>query len=361
MLRAGIVGMGPRGRRWAQAMKTIEETTGRVKLVAVAEISEQRRERARDLLGCKAFKDHREMLDSGGLDMVCVATSCDAHKEPAVDALKAGIHVICEKPLADTLEDARYIAQEAKRSDPLFMVGFELRFTPAHNRARERFLSGELGRVCNFSYYKMKKLFHPSRNSVSSPFLEETVHAFDLIGWQLAPVESVLASVMERTIYGPETDVHPILDPGEHEDGPFWDASGRSYPDTCWAVLRLSNGAIGPVGQVVGLPYAGTAERYIVVTDKASVFIEYHRCRICWRRGWQSNPLANTVEETVWSPPPEGHQGATRVMLDHFIDCVEEGIPMQGATAEDGLTAIKVAIACEKAAKEKREIKLSEL
>lgn len=376
MLNVGIIGMGNKGIDWAEAVKAIEETTGRARLAGIVEISEERRKIAQDMFDCAAFGDYRAMLAQRKADIICIATPVQTHKELSVAALNAGLHVICEKPLAETVAEAEEIVATVNQSKGLFMVGFEMRFYPGFYNIRKRFASGELGKVCNFLYYKMKKVFQPGVRDTKSGFHEETVHAFDFVAWQLGRIDRVLCSVMERTISGPETDIHPIMPQITHFESdaagrtgfyislyekPYWDESERKYLDTCWAVVKLANGAIGTLGKVVGLPYAGTSINYVVVTDRASVFIGGRSYKICWRRGWQKNPFENTVEEVTYSPEGEGEVDMTRVLLDHFADCIEGKAEMEGATAEDGLTTMKVLEACERSAREKGEVVISEI
>jgi myo-inositol 2-dehydrogenase/D-chiro-inositol 1-dehydrogenase/scyllo-inositol 2-dehydrogenase (NAD+) len=114
-------------------------------LAAVADPDAEARERAATELDCKAFNDPVAAATSDDVDAVVVASPTPTHAEIAVAALEAGKHVLCEKPLASTLEQARTIVEAAGRSSGSFAMGFMRRFDDQFVRARERIDAGEIG------------------------------------------------------------------------------------------------------------------------------------------------------------------------------------------------------------------------
>lgn len=94
--------------------------------------------RKRRLLGARfphaitcGYEDYDELLDSGAIDAVYIALPNQLHADYAVRAVKAGLHVLCEKPLATTIADARAMRRAAERSGVQFMVAYRLHFDPA--------------------------------------------------------------------------------------------------------------------------------------------------------------------------------------------------------------------------------------
>jgi len=91
--------------------------------------------------------DWRRVIERDDVDLVDVSTPGDTHAEIAIAALGAGKHVLCEKPLANTLEEAEAMAEAASTSDRVAMVGFNYRRVPAVELARRLIADGRLGVV----------------------------------------------------------------------------------------------------------------------------------------------------------------------------------------------------------------------
>ncbi len=142
MIRVGIVGMGIRGMMYARAVN--QSGLGRV--VGVCDLSERARESAAGL-GVPVYATHRELFEQTDLEAVIIATPDFAHREPAVDAAAHGLHLMIEKPLATTLEDAAAIRDAIKSAGVHCLVAFENRWNPAFATARAALERGELGAV----------------------------------------------------------------------------------------------------------------------------------------------------------------------------------------------------------------------
>ena len=126
MIRVGVVGCGFQGRVHVDAFRTIDDAS----VVAVCDRDEQRRETLADEFGIVGrHADHEELLATGGLDLVTVCTMPDTHREIALAAFAAGAHVLCEKPFALDLAQAREMVAAARAADRLLSIGFNMRFT----------------------------------------------------------------------------------------------------------------------------------------------------------------------------------------------------------------------------------------
>lgn len=98
------------------------------------------------LTGAKAYEDHRQLLEAG-VDGVSVCTPNVAHHQTTIDALKAGTHVLVEKPISVTLEQAIEMAQTAKETGLILTVGFQPRYDPNMKLVKEIVQSGRLGKI----------------------------------------------------------------------------------------------------------------------------------------------------------------------------------------------------------------------
>jgi len=139
--RWGIVGFGWVARDYiAPAMLSEGQ-----EIVAVADPGSVAREAA-EALGARTYETHDDLIAAGGIDAVYVATPNHLHADPAVAALARNIPVLCEKPMAASLDDAERIADAASRSNGLYATAFDQRHHPAHRRMVELIADGTIGR-----------------------------------------------------------------------------------------------------------------------------------------------------------------------------------------------------------------------
>ncbi|HOJ69149.1 MAG TPA: Gfo/Idh/MocA family oxidoreductase [Candidatus Hydrogenedentes bacterium] len=125
-LRLGVIGVGHLGYHHARLYAAMDG----VELVGVADLDDARREKAVANFGVRAFADWRELLNAG-VDAVSVATPTTTHAEIADACLRAGAHVLVEKPITDSLASARMLIETAARAGRLLQVGHVERFNGA--------------------------------------------------------------------------------------------------------------------------------------------------------------------------------------------------------------------------------------
>jgi predicted dehydrogenase len=188
-LRFGIIGAGGRAAGYfGPRLRKIPEA----RLVSLAETNAVRLAATGRILGggLKLYGDYRELLGSDDLDAVVVATPDATHAEITTAAFDAGLHVLCEKPLATTVAGCREILDAARRADKKLEVGFVLRYVPFFQRLREAVLSGALGslRLIEASdYYRGGASYFRRWNrfrEVSGGLLvHKGTHTFDIINW----------------------------------------------------------------------------------------------------------------------------------------------------------------------------------
>jgi predicted dehydrogenase len=142
--RVGLIGTGFIGDIHAAAFKNVPEA----EVVAVASPPPgQAKAFARERGIPKAYEDYRDLLALKEVDVVTLGIPNHLHAQVAVDAAKAGKHVICEKPLCRTLEEADRMIDACRKAGVLLMYAEELCFAPKYVRARQLVEEGALGRV----------------------------------------------------------------------------------------------------------------------------------------------------------------------------------------------------------------------
>jgi predicted dehydrogenase len=137
-----VIGCGAQGAIHLDAYLRIEG----VELVAVCDVDPERVERARTATGAAGFADHVELLATGGLDLVSICTMPATHREIACDALAAGAHVLCEKPMACTLSEAAAMAAAARRAGRYLTLGYNMRRMGSARLLKRAIDDGVIGR-----------------------------------------------------------------------------------------------------------------------------------------------------------------------------------------------------------------------
>lgn len=147
-VRIGIIGSGGIAGAHMHAYAQIPEA----QVVAVCDVLPGRAQQfieRHGILGARAYTDHRAMLEAD-FDAVSVCTFNQAHHRPTVDALTAGKHVICEKPMAVTLQQAVEMADAADANGRMLTIGFQSRYDPNIEMVKRVASSGDLGEVYYF-------------------------------------------------------------------------------------------------------------------------------------------------------------------------------------------------------------------
>jgi predicted dehydrogenase len=145
VVNVGVIGTGGISGGHFKAYQGIPD---QVKIIGVADIVPERAKAAAERWNVdKWFTDYNELLAMPELDAVSVCTFNQAHRAPVVAALEAGKHVLVEKPLAATLEDATAMVRAAKKTGNILQTGFWPRFGHEQQTAREIIRSGALGEI----------------------------------------------------------------------------------------------------------------------------------------------------------------------------------------------------------------------
>lgn len=146
-LRVGVIGCGS----IAQHRHLPEyQINPHVELAAVCDINQERALEVAEKYGVLSYTDYNELLKSGEVDAVSVCTPNYLHSPITIAALDAGLHVLCEKPMATSKEEAEAMIAAAEKSGKVLMIGHNQRFVPSHQKARQLIQSGEIGKIYSF-------------------------------------------------------------------------------------------------------------------------------------------------------------------------------------------------------------------
>lgn len=184
-LRVGLIGCGVMGEQYARVVTDTDLTN----LAAVCDLDAWVAEEFSAHWGAEAsHTDHKQMLSAGGLDAVIVATPDFAHRAPVCDSLAADLPVLCEKPLATSIEDADAMVRARRDSAQVLMVNFGNRCRPNARRVREIIDAGKLGRIQHLAIRlneRRAKTQDIAWLQRTSPVWFLLSHCVDLVRWLL--------------------------------------------------------------------------------------------------------------------------------------------------------------------------------
>lgn len=192
MRRVVVVGCGSIGQRHARLLAARGDIA-----LELCELEPEQLAKTRETVGPVPTYDSFERALESRPDAVLIATPIPAHAPQVIGALEAGAHVLCEKPLCDTVANARSILKAVERSSGVFSVGFVLHFHPAMQRVKELIDAGCLGRVLQVhwhigAYLTLMSSVSRHQAELEGALLLDYAHQPDLLYWWLGEVPTAV-------------------------------------------------------------------------------------------------------------------------------------------------------------------------
>ena len=313
MLRVCVIGMGPIGNRHSR----IYRENPLVRLVGVCDRDRGRADEAAKALGAPAFYDAPTMLSALKPDLCSVTTGGieygSDHFEPTIQALEAGCHVLCEKPISNEIPKAEQMVAKAREMNRCFGIDMNHRFTPAAVLARKWVSEGRLGHLLfiNMSMWIM----NPNE---SSPYFQLKAlhpHTVDIMRYFCGDIEAVQCFATK--------------------------APGRKIWSTAHFNMRFRNGVVGGLTGSYDIERGHPMERCEVAgTGGRFVLEDMFRELTLYPAG--------SLEKTVFTNPFFGgmrdFEDTFRNRINRFVAQVSQGVAPADidGTGADGLAAQKV-------------------
>ncbi len=347
-LRVGMIGVGAIADEHHLPNWHELEAEGRVELIAVCDLIPERAEAMAAKYGARAaYTDFNRMLKDDRFDIVDVCTHNRWHAPAAIAALKAGSHVLVEKPMCMNSREGRQMIAAARGSKRRLMVAQHMRFEAAHEKLKEAIERGTLGEIyhANATYLRRRGIpgwgkFHIRKESLGGPLIDVGVHVMDLAVWLMGSPKPISASGKVYRKFGDRED----LANGE------W---GEPYPkkefdveDFAVAMIRFEK----EVTMTVHVSWAANIdeekESVTVLGDKAGV-----STNPLGVYGYDGRTLTTTKFD--WLPRQEGH----RMEIRHFAECIERNREVRVQPAES-LNIQKIIDAIYESSAKNREIRI---
>ncbi|MCL4880106.1 MAG: Gfo/Idh/MocA family oxidoreductase [Anaerolineae bacterium] len=198
MLKAAVIGVGSIGRNHARVYSEINND---IELVAVVDTHAETAKQVGNMRHVPAYSDIEAMLDREKPDVVSVAVPTETHLEIARLAIERGIHVLVEKPIASTVEEAHAMIDLAERAGVVLAVGHVERHNPAITELSKRVQDGALGKIFQMTAHRVGPF--PARIRDVGVVLDLATHDLDVM---CSIVHEPVVRVTAETIFGINTD-----------------------------------------------------------------------------------------------------------------------------------------------------------
>jgi predicted dehydrogenase len=241
-LRIGVIGCG--GISMMKHFPALTKLKTRVELTGFCDIIEERATKACQQYGdpgAKVYVDYRRLLEDKTIDAVYVLTPNVSHSPITVDALEAGKHVLCEKPMAATSADARKMLDACTRTGKKLTIGYQNRFRHNVQVLHDACRSGELGDIYFARAHAMRRkgvptwgVFPDKSKQGGGPLIDIGTHALDITLWAMDNYKpkQVVGSVFQKMKDNPEGNMF----------GP-WDPKTYEVEDSAFGFIKMENGA----------------------------------------------------------------------------------------------------------------------
>lgn len=310
MIKIGVIGCG----KIAQVRHIPEYASNQnVQLVGYYDINQARASELAQKYGGKAYASVQELLAQADLDAVSVCTANHSHAEITIAALKAGKHVLCEKPMATSLQECESMVKAASEAGRFLMLGHNQRLAKAHVKAKALLESGLIGDLVSFRTTfghggpetwsidpGLNVWFFDKSKAAMGVMADLGIHKTDLIHF-----------LTGQTIV--ETTAHLLtLDKR--------DASGAliGVDDNAFCIYRLSGGAVGTM--TVSWTFYGSEDNSTILYGTRGILRIYddpaYSIRVTTREG--ENILYEI--DKIQTNESQTRSG----IIDGFIDCILE-------------------------------------
>jgi myo-inositol 2-dehydrogenase/D-chiro-inositol 1-dehydrogenase len=335
MVKIGIIGAGRIGKVHGESIKKYVENA-EVKSVADLFLNDSIRKWAAEMGIPNVYEDYHKILEDPEIDAVVICSSTDTHSRISIEAIRAGKHVFCEKPIDHDLGRIKEVVDVLKDSNVKYQVGFNRRYDHNFRALHDAVAAGKIGEP------QILKITSRDPNPPTADyikvsggiFLDMTIHDFDMARYLLgSEVTEIYAagSVLVDNAIGKAGDI-----------------------DTAIITMKMANGALAVIDNSRKAVY-GYDQRAEVFGSKGQVAI--------------ANDTASSMifsgESGVVTEKPlyfflERYMRAYAEEMNEFVNCIVNDKPTP-ANADDGLKAVLIGLAARKSCEEHRPVKISEI
>ena len=335
MISLGIIGAGRIGKVHAQSIMN-HITSARLKTIADPFMNEETEASLRALGVSDCTKDYKKILNDPEIDAVLICSSTNTHADISLEAIAAGKHVFCEKPVSQDIAKIREVMEKLKGTKLKYQVGFNRRFDHNFEAVRTAVANGDVGDVHIVRITSRDPAPPPPEYATVSGgmFLDMTIHDFDMVRYLTA------------------SDVVEVFANGAVLVDPLIGKAGDI--DTAIISLKMANGALAVIDNSRKAVY-GYDQRAEVFGSKGQASVSNDT----------NSSLILSSETGIHAEKPlyfflERYMASFTKEVRMFVQAIEQDCPVP-VDINDGLQPVLIAAAALRSLKEHRPVLLSEI
>lgn len=353
-VRYGLIGTGMMGYEHINNLKLMPDA----EIAGITDPTPQSIQLAQAFLGdglrdrVKVYPDRQAMLADPSIDAVLISSPNFTHAEVLRDVLKTSKHVLCEKPLATTLEDAREVRDLARHHKGVFWVGMEYRYMPPAARFIEDVHAGRIGRLQmlairehRFPFLKKVGDWNRFSKNTGGTMVEKCCHFFDLM-------RLIVKAKPVRVFCSGAMDVN-------HQDERY-DGKKPDIIDNSYTVVEFENGVRAMLDLCMFAEGSKNQEEIAAVGDTGKLEVLIPDGNLVFSPRSTKGPVTTHVAVDDVALKAGTHHGASYYQHQAFLSAIKHGTPVQ-VTAEDGYWAVLMGMAAEMSAAQHRVVEMGEL
>ena len=335
MISLGIIGAGRIGKVHAQSIMN-HITSVRLKTIADPFMNEETEASLRVLGVSDCTKDYKKILNDPEIDAVLICSSTNTHADISLEAIAAGKHVFCEKPVSQDIAKIRQVMEKLKGTKLKYQVGFNRRFDHNFEAVRAAVANGDVGDVHIVRITSRDPAPPPPEYAAVSGgmFLDMTIHDFDMVRYLTA------------------SDVVEVFANGAVLVDPLIGKAGDI--DTAIISLKMANGALAVIDNSRKAVY-GYDQRAEVFGSKGQASVSNDT----------NSSLILSSETGIHTEKPlyfflERYMASFTKEVRMFVQAIEQDSPVP-VDINDGLQPVLISAAALRSLKEHRPVLLSEI
>ncbi|MEK4058204.1 MULTISPECIES: Gfo/Idh/MocA family protein [Paenibacillus] len=348
--KIGLIGAGSISDLHLQAYQGNEHA----ELYAICDLNQQRAEdKAKQYNIPNVYTDYHDLIANPEVEAVSICTWNNSHAEISIAALRAGKHVLVEKPLCRSVEEANAIQDAVRETGKLLQVGFVRRYDANAQLVKNFIEKDELGEIYYAKATCIRRLGNPGgwfadvERSGGGPLIDLGVHVIDLCWYMMGRPKPVSVSGNTYHKLGNRANVKNL----SFYQAADYDPSTNGVEDMANALIRFENGASLMVDVSFTLHAKSDELAIRLYGDKGGVEIEPELTMITEKYDTILNVAPQTDSKSINVPEAFCNE------VNHFLDCLQSGeTPI--SPVEDGLQIMKILCGIYESANNGQEVQL---
>jgi len=338
-LKVGVLGCGSIATR--RHLPEYKANDG-VEIVAVCDIIKERAQEIAKIYQAKAYTNYEELIANDEIDIISVCLPNNLHAPATIAALNAGKHVLCEKPMATSLEEAEQMIAAANKNNKKLMIAQNQRFVASHEKARNLIASGKLGKI-----YSFRTTFGHSGPE------DWSVDGRD--SWFFNEEEAFIGAMGDLGVHKIDL-IRFLLNEDIVETAGFVETSAKedtAVDDNAVSILKTESGIVGTMA--ASWSYNANQDNSTIIYGENAIIRLEDDPKYSLIVNYTNGEVAKYELGAIQSNEEGGQHNS--YVIDHFIEAIVKGkdVPISGI---EGMKSLQVVLAVLESSKNKTIVTL---